>query len=134
MSYPEQWLRQSIEAAAGVGAWPLFAPEGVRPPYAVYRRGSTVRERYLQGQAGQPQAEFEVELYADNYVAVKDMAEAVRMACDTFKGTAGSLTIDDVRLADERDGDPVFLDGHDKPTYLVVHTYLIRWTEPFPRS
>ena len=134
MPYPEQFLKESIEAAAKIGTWPLFAPEGVAPPYAVYRRGATVRERYMDGQAGQPKADFEIEIYADGYIAVKELAEAIRIACDTFKGQAGALTIDDVQLTDERDGEPVFLEGRDKPTYMVAQTYSIRWTEPFPRS
>jgi len=134
MSYPEQFIKESIEKAAQIDTWPLFAPEGVQPPYAIYRRGSTSRDKYLGGQAGQPLAEFEIEIYADTYHQVKTLAEAVRVATDTFKGQVGALTLDDVQLTDERDGDPVFLEGRDKPTYMVSQTYSIRWTEPFPRS
>jgi hypothetical protein len=134
MPYPEQWMREAIEDAADCATFPIIAPEGEKPPYIVYRRTSTQRERYLEGQAGQPRAEFEVEIYADTYIGTKDIAEKVRIACDTFKQSTGPMIIDDVQLTDERDGDAVDLEGRGKPTYMVLHTYTIRWTEDFPRS
>jgi hypothetical protein len=76
-----------------------------------------------------PTGSFTVEIYAEAYMQAKSLADSVRSALVSFNGTASGATITSVLLDDERDGDPVFFNGQDKPTYLVEHTYLIRWTE-----
>jgi hypothetical protein len=73
-------------------------------------------------------------LYAESYAETKLLAERVRLACDTFKGEAAGLIIDRVDLADERDGEVVIFEGYDRPTYVVVQSYRIRWIEKYPRS
>ena len=55
--------------------------------------------------------------------------DAIRAALNNFNGSASGATIRSVHLADEADGDPEYLDGRDKPTYVVQHTYQIRWEE-----
>jgi hypothetical protein len=76
-----------------------------------------------------PTGSFTVEIYADTYSQVKTLADQVRTALNNFNGTANGATITSVLLNDERDGDPVFFNGQDKPTYMVDHTYQIRWAE-----
>jgi hypothetical protein len=135
VSYPEAWLKSAVEAAAGLKAWPVSVPEGAAVPFACYRRMQTDRERHMGGAACMPPvASFEVELYAEGYTQAKELAERVRLACDTFKGEAGGILIERVDLTDERDGDPVFFEGHDKPTYMVVMVFSVRWIEKYPRS
>jgi hypothetical protein len=46
-----------------------------------------------------------------------------------FSGVSDGATIDEVDLAEESDGDPVFLDGRDVPTYIAQQVYSIRWQE-----
>lgn len=131
MAFPEQWLKSTIEAAAGCQAFPLIAPEAVAPPYMVYMRSGTDRPLSMGNGAFtfNPSAVFQVEIYAPTYVAAKTVADAVREAAHNFNGTAYGVTIRQCLLTDERDGDPVFFDGQDKPTFLVEHVYQIRWEE-----
>lgn len=135
MNYPEAWLKSAVESAAGLPAWPVAVPEGAAVPFACYRRTQTDRERHMAGAACMPpMAVFEVELYAEGYTQAKDLAERVRLKVDTFKGEASGLIIERVDLMDERDGDPVFFDGHDKPTYMVLMIFHVRWIEKYPGS
>lgn len=128
MPYPEAWLKDAIEAA-DVDAFPLTVPEGTLPPFVVYSRTGTVRERDLEGSVGSPVGTFSVEIYADGYLDGKQLADAVRAQVNNFSGSAGDVTIQWSNLAEEADGDPVFLDGREKPTYLVQQTYEITWQE-----
>ena len=132
MPHPEQFLHSAMAAATGLTVWPLSAPEGLAPPYLVYRRVSTERERTTRGVAGGPLGTFEVEVYSDGYLPAKDISESVRLAVDTFKGNAGGVTIERVTLIDERDGEAVYFDGRDKPTYSVLQVFQIRWIEQHP--
>jgi len=125
MASPEAWIRATIETAAGCSAYPQIVPESAAVPFVAYARAATTRER----PGVQPQGTFSVEIYADTYSQVKTIADSVRAALFNFNGTASGATITSVLLADERDGEPVFFNGQDKPTYVVEHSYLIRWSE-----
>lgn len=129
MAYPEGWLKQAMEAAAGCSVYPLVVPEGAAPPYIVYGRASTERERTLGNYIGQPQGSFNVEVYADGYIQAKQIADAIRGACHGFQGVADGVEIVEAQLADEADGSPEFLEGRDTPTYLISQTFFIRWND-----
>ena len=129
MPYPETWLRGAIETAAGCQAWPLAVSEGVSPPFIVYRRASTLRERSLLQSMESPVASFNVWIVASSYIAAKELAELVRLGVDGFKGSGGGLTIDHAYLTDESDGDVDYDEGQDKPTFTVQQTYEIRFCE-----
>ena len=68
-------------------------------------------------------------MVADGYLASKQLADLVRAALMDFSGVSDGATIDEVDLAEESDGDPVFLDGRDVPTYIAQQVYIIRWQE-----
>lgn len=132
MAHPEQWLKSAIETAAGCDAYPLVAPESAPLPFVTYARSSTAREGSLAAPLPEPVppvATFTVEIYATTYMAAKQLADSVREALHNFNGTAEGVTILYTLLAEERDGDPVFYDGQDKPVYYVEHTYTVRWEE-----
>lgn len=128
MPYPEAWLKDAIEEA-DVDAFPLTVPESTLPPFVVYARTGTARERDLDGTVGSPVGTFLVEIYTDGYLEGKELADAIRAQVNNFSGSAGGVTIQWSHLAEEADGDPVFLDGRDKPTYLVQQTLEITWQE-----
>ena len=128
MASPEAWLRGAVEDAAGCNAYPVGIPEGATPPYVSYSRQGTERVRGLNG-GGSPVGEFLIEIYADSYLAAKALADLVRAAIVNFSGTVEGCTIDDVRLNDEKDGSPIYMDGRDVPTYVVEQTYSIFWQE-----
>lgn len=137
MSVPQKWFYAAVEAAAGCEAHPLGVPEGVAPPFVIYTRSGTAREQLLSdtlddepaSDAMPPVATFEVQIYAATYVGAWDIADAVRAAVHKFSGVANEITVESCLLAEEQDGDPVFLDGQDKPTYVVNQTYQVRWVD-----
>jgi hypothetical protein len=132
MPFAEQWTKNAIEAAAGCQAYPLIAPEAASLPYVVYGRTSTDRSLDLAGNPTAlraPSAQFQVEIYAATYFSAKTLADLVRQAVHNFTGTAYGVTIRSSLLVEERDGEPVFFDGQDKPTFSVEQTYQIRWEE-----
>lgn len=128
MASPEAWLRGAIEDA-DVPAYPVTCDEGVLPPYCVYSRQGTERERDLGEPAGHPVGTFLLEIYADGYAQAKSLADAVRSQIQNFTGEADGCTIDETFLVDEKDGDAVFLEGRDRPTYMIEFTLGIRWQE-----
>ena len=130
MASPEAWIRAAIETATSCSAYPQVVPESAAVPFVVYARVGTARESLgVPGVAFPPTGNFTVEIYADTYSQVKTLADQVRTALNNFNGTANGATITSVLLNDERDGDPVFFNGQDKPTYMVEHSYQIRWSE-----
>jgi hypothetical protein len=132
MPFPEQWTKSAIESAAGCQAYPLIAPEAAALPYVVYGRLSTDRSLAMAGNlAGLlvPSAQFQIEVYAATYFSAKTLADQVRQTMHNFTGTASGVTIRSSMLVEERDGEPVFFDGQDKPTFSVEQTYQIRWEE-----
>jgi hypothetical protein len=131
MPFPEQWTKNAIEAAAGCQAYPLIAPEAASLPYVVYGRMSTDRSTNMAGVpvVFNPSAQFQIEIYAATYFSSKTLADLVRQAMHNFTGTAYGVTIRSSLLVEERDGEPVFFDGQDKPTFSVEQTYQIRWEE-----
>lgn len=132
MPFPEQWAKAAIEASAGCQAYPVIAPEGASLPYVVYGRMTTDRGMNMAGNvvvAFNPAAQFQVEIYTATYFSAKTLADLIRQAMHNFTGTASGVTIRSSLLMDERDGEPVFFDGQDKPTYSVEQTYQIRWEE-----
>ena len=129
MASPETYLRAAIEEATGVLAYPLAAPAAAAPPFIVYRRDSTTRERQLDTVVGTPAGAFSVEIYCDSYSGGKDLADQIREEIDNFSGSVEGLTIESVSISEESDAEPTYLDGRDSPTYSVVQSYLIVWQE-----
>lgn len=129
MPSPEQLLRNKIEAAASIDAYPLTAPAAILPPFCIFSRTSTTRERQLTSVVGTPMGLFSVEIYSDGYSEGKDLADLIREALDEFSGEEDGLTVQSVSLSEEADGTPVLFDGHETPTYVVTQTYSIVWEE-----
>jgi Protein of unknown function (DUF3168) len=129
MASPETYLRAAIEAATSVDAYPLAAPAAAAPPFVVYRRDSTTRERQLDTVVGTPAGAFSVEIYCDSYSGGKDLADQIRESIDNFSGSVDGLTIESVSISEESDAEPTYLDGRDSPTYSVLQSYLIVWQE-----
>jgi hypothetical protein len=122
-------MKSAIENATSALAYPQVVPESASTPFVVYARVGTARDVSMPVGAVSPVGTFTVEIYAETYSLVKSLADSVRVALSSFNGTASGATITSVLLQDERDGEPVFFNGQDKPTYMVEHTYIIRWTE-----
>lgn len=129
MASPEGWIRNAIEDGAGCPAYPVAAPGNAAPPYVLYSRNGTDRERNLDGSVGSPVGDFAIEIYSDGYLQGKGLADLVRAALNDFSGEADGATIDHVDLTEESDGSPIYLDGRDVPTYVISQSFTIRWQE-----
>ena len=131
MPVPQVWLRQAIESAAGCQAHPIGVPEGLAPPYVVYQRTTTARELTVDDPMGDPAggsqlpavAGITVEVFRDDYVAAWEMSQAI---VEAIHGYADDEIWSCV-VIDEKDADPVFLDGRDITTYCVELTVEIRY-------
>lgn len=76
----------AVAAIVATRIYPLEAPRDARAPLIIYARGGGNRWRSLTGPSGLAQAEIQVDAYAAEYEAVKDLARAVRHALDGFRG------------------------------------------------
>lgn len=126
---PELWIWSAIEEATGVDAYPMTIPEGTEPPFVMFGREQTERFRSLEGDEGTLGGTFAIQIYADSYREGKVLARQVAGAVHDFSGTVGTLTIDDAWLESESDGQPIYLDGRERPTYVVEMTVEVRWQE-----
>lgn len=130
MAFPEAWLTVAIEAAAGCRAYPAFVPREAPLPFVAFSRVTTLRERYMEENAGCPLATFGVVVFAAKYLHAKELADRIRRGCDNFSGVAENVTITMCHLTDEVDGEPSFEAGSDTPAaYSVEMTFEIRFTE-----
>lgn len=131
-NFVEGWLRDTIEAAAGCSAYPMSVPEAVAPPFVMYGQAGqedleTLDEGF--GAATLVTGTFSVMVFADGYLQAKQAARLIRAAIRNFAGSAGDLKIHASQITGQQDGDPVYLDGRDVPTYVVEQTYAITWEE-----
>lgn len=129
------WLREAIEDATGVDAYPVEMTGTGGPPYVVYARESTQRELVLDDAldaAPQPDqvpavARFQVVIFSDSYVQAWEIAGQITAAVHKFRGSGSGWTIHDAMVTDESDGDAGYLEGREQPTYTVEMTIDIRW-------
>lgn len=129
MAYPQVWLCQAIEAAAGCRAYPASVPEVEAVPYITYEHQRTTYDRDMDGAVNTPTATYQVVVYADTYAEVQRLARLVQAGVDNFTGTVNGVTIQHCHIDDERDGTPVDFAGEGKPTYAKEQTYVIRFFE-----
>jgi hypothetical protein len=122
---PHVWLSGAVNAALGSEkTYPIGTPEGVETPYVIFERTGTGRDPVLSDPLGEPAAggslpsvaEFSLEVYADGYVEVWDLADAIVSAIDGRATEDGLLQC---WVEDASDGAPAWLDGHSLPTYTV---------------
>lgn len=135
MSAPHVWLREQIEAASGVDAFPVEVTGSNLPPYVVYVRDQTTREQILAEALGEsppvaympPVATFTVTIYADSYVQAWEIAGDITSAIHNVSADESGLTIHECLVVDEKDGMAGYLEGRENPTYTVEQTITIRW-------
>lgn len=97
----------STQPLIALRVFPLQAPQGTSQPTLVYNRITSPREHSMEGSAGFVEALFQIDCLAKTYKAALQLAEAVRLDLDGFRGQAGQspdvTDIDGVFLDDERD-------------------------------
>ena len=129
-AYPEVWLASAVNAATGVDAHPVMAPEDAVFPFVVYQRKATERPLSMNPLTGNtPTCTMDVMVFTRSYTQGKDIAEQLRFALCDFTGNASGVTITSVALVAQADGDAIERDGETIPDYVQELTFEIRYME-----
>jgi hypothetical protein len=133
---PEKVVADVLVAAPAVAAllgdriYPVIAPATAALPLATWRRLSVQREQTLAGPSGLPIVTWSLDIYAETYSAVRDIADRCRQTLDGWGGTgANSISVRLVTLLNESDGFVQLAGGDLPPVYSVTQTYTILWQE-----
>lgn len=133
---PEAVIRNALVANTAVAAivgtrvFPVLAPATAAIPFATYRRSGVQRAHTLSGPMGMPTVILSLDLYAETYEAVRELADTCRVCLDGY-GTAltDSIVVNNVSLDNESDGFVQLAGGDTPPVYSVSQTYSIIWKE-----
>jgi hypothetical protein len=133
---PEAAIRSALVADANVARllgtriYPVIAPASAAVPFATYRRSAVQRSQSLAGPTGVTTVILALDLYAESYEAVRELAEVCRLALDGYGGlTPDSVLVNNVSLDNEADGFAQLAGGEAPPLYSVSQTYSILWQE-----
>ena len=133
---PEAVIRNALVANADVAAivgtrvFPVLAPATAAIPFATYRRSGVQRSHTLNGPMGMPTVILTLDLYAETYEAVRELADRCRVCLDGYgTGVADSIVVSNVSLDNESDGFVQLAGGDTPPVYSVSQTYSIIWQE-----
>lgn len=132
--YPEQAVADQLQIdpemalLSGGRIYPVIAPASAALPFVTWRRQAVQREMTLSGPMGMPTVTLAVDLYAETYTAVREMADRARAVLDGFRGDIGNyMTVRIVSLVNESDGFVSLAGGDLPPVYSVTQTYTILW-------
>lgn len=133
---PEAAIRSALVADADVAAllgtriYPVIAPASAAVPFATYRRSAVQRSQSLAGPTGVTTVIVAIDLYAESYEAVREIADKCRLCLDGYGGTSPeSVVVSNVSLDNEADGFAQLAGGEAPPLYSVSQTYSILWQE-----
>lgn len=134
MKAPEKLIADRLQADAAVATilggrvYPVIAPASAALPFATWRRAAVQREQTLGGPLGMPTVTLAVDLYAETYEAVRELADACRACLNGFVGGVGNyVSVRLVSLLNEADGFVQLAGGDLPPVYSVTQTYTILW-------
>lgn len=132
---PEAAIRSALVSNAGVAAiigskvYPVLAPASAGLPFLTWRRISVQRQQGLSGPIGMPSVLLSVDLFAETYEGVRELADAVRLCLDGWGGTTNNVRVANVSLTNEADGFVTLAGGDLPPVYTVQMTFSILWQE-----
>jgi hypothetical protein len=133
---PEAAIRSALVADAdvanllGTRIFPVIAPASAAVPFATYRRSAVQRSQSLSGPTGVTTVILALDLYAESYEAVRDLADKCRLALDGYGGTSPeSVIVENTSLDNEADGFAQLAGGEAPPLYSVSQTYSVLWQE-----
>jgi len=132
---PEAAIRNTLVSDAGVSAvvgskiYPVLAPSEAALPFITWRRMAVQRQQSLSGPVGVPSVMLSVDLFAETYEAVRELADKVRLALDGWGGTFQNTVVSNVSLENEADGFATLAGGDLPPVYTIQMTFNILWQE-----
>ena len=106
-----------INALAEVtgGVYPGYAPQSASLPYVVYHRLDDRPTRYMVGSCGLAEADYQVNVYAENLDAAVTVSEAIREDLDGLQGTTVSgVNVRRISLTNQRDTTTLFDSSQDE--------------------
>lgn len=125
----------SIAALVGTRIYPGNAPAGTDFPRITYGRTGNQHVRHMTGASGFAQPRFEITSWDTDDLVVEELAEHIRNRFDHFRGTMGTVSTADVRVAmldSDSDGLVSPTDADDLPIHSRVLEFLIWHTETVP--
>lgn len=135
MKSPEAVLRSAlvgntaVTAMVGTRIYPVLAPATAPLPLVTWRRAGIQRSQTLAAPMGVPQVSVEYQIYAGTYEAARDIADAMRLVLDGYRGVVDNTTVRQTSLENEVD-EFVQLQGSDLPAvYQITQTYDVWWQE-----
>jgi len=136
MKSPERLLADELKSDPAVAeivgdrVYPVLAPASAAIPFVTWRRQAVQREMTLSGPLGMPTVTLAVDMYAETYEAVRELADRCRATLDGFGGSLGNfISVRNVSLLNESDGFVQLAGGDLPPVYSVTQTYTVLWQE-----
>lgn len=136
MKSPERLLADQLKnnpavaAIVGDRVFPVIAPASSAIPFITWRRSAVQREMTLQGPLGMPTVTLAIDIYAETYEAVRELADRCRATLDGWGGALGNwISVRNVSLLNESDGFVQLAGGDLPPVYSVTQTYTVLWQE-----
>lgn len=122
----------AVIALVSTRIYPMQAPQGAALPYIAYSRDSTDHVEVLGGSHGLARAMVSIESFATTYLAVRNIAEKVRLAIQGLQGTHASVSVEGVNALGNRDVQITPQSAEDPPVFSVQQDFAMWFTETVP--
>jgi len=104
----EAWLYRRLKTLPGLHAlggriYPMIAPPGTVPPFAIYLRKSTDAIQTFQAPLPYEETSFVITVFASSYLGSKTLAKTIRETLNGFVGFSGGVHILFVAITSEAD-------------------------------
>lgn len=117
-----------VDEILGGRVYPVLAPATAVLPFATWRREQVQREMTLSGPMGLATVILAMEVYAETYEQVRELADRIRRKLDGSQNEMASWTsVRNVSLVNESDGFVTLAGGDLPPVYSVTLTLQILW-------
>jgi len=93
----------TVSATLGTRIYPNAARENSTRPYATFARIGTEHVESFEGSSGFASALIQIDLWGDSYLALKTLAENIRLAMQGYKGIAGGVDVQAILSGTEED-------------------------------
>ena len=92
-----------IATLLGTRLYPARLPQGVTLPALTYQRIAGIPEVTYDGAANLSRARIQIDVWADSYGAMVELAKAIRGALSGYRGAMGSTSVTVARVLNEID-------------------------------